>query len=220
VLFTLFFILQVLRWCIYPHVAIRRALSDADELGAYAIMPIALMTIAGLTASQVSTAYWGGHAFTIVAYVLWWIGLIWVFITALVVITVLIYTGNQMDRVMTPVLFMAPVGLATAGTEAGFISIFSEGMSARLAVPMLVVGYFAVGVAIFMAVLLYTMFFHRLLSAGWSKPAQRPAIFILVGSLINLRIMYTNGCDYRSDQQAKSPPPSNSSAPPPHPTCA
>jgi tellurite resistance protein TehA-like permease len=129
-------------------------LSDADELGAYAIMPIALMTIAGLTASQVSTSYWGGHAFTLVAYVLWWIGLIWVFITALVVITVLVYTGNQMDRVMTPVLFMAPVGLATAGTEAGFISIFGEGMSSRLAVPMLVVGYFAVGVAMFMTVLL------------------------------------------------------------------
>jgi hypothetical protein len=170
VLFTLFLILQIARWVLYPHVAVRRALSDADELGAYAIMPIALMTIAGLTASQVSRAGWGGHAFTLVAYVLWWIGLVWIFVTALVVITVLIYTGNQMDRVMTPVLFMAPVGLATAGTEAGLISIFSEGMSARLAAPMLVV-------------LLYGMYFHRLLSAGWSKPGQRAAIFILVSPL-------------------------------------
>ena len=171
---------MLLRWTLYPHVAIRRALRDPSELGSYAIPPIALMTIAALTASQVSTASWGGHAFTIVAFVLWWVGVVWVFGTAVVVLCVLFYTGNQVDRVMTPVLFMAPVGLATAGTEAGFITIFSEGMSSRMAVPMVVVGYFAVGVALFMAVILYTMYFHRLFAAGWSKPLERPALFILV----------------------------------------
>jgi tellurite resistance protein TehA-like permease len=180
VLFALFSILTIARWILYPHVAVRRALSDADELGSYAIPPIALMTIAALTASQVSTARWGGHAFTLVAYVLWWIGVAWTFVTAVVVFTVLIYTGNQFDRVMTPVIFMAPVGLATAGVEAAFISIFAVDASARLAVPMLVVGYFAIGVAFFMAIILYTMYFHRLLSAGWPAPAQRAALFILV----------------------------------------
>jgi tellurite resistance protein TehA-like permease len=180
VLFALFSILTIARWILYPHVAVRRALSDADELGSYAIPPIALMTIAALTASQVSTARWGGHAFTLVAYVLWWIGVAWTFVTAVVVFTVFVYTGNQFDRVMTPVIFMAPVGLATAGVEAAFISIFAVDASARLAVPMLVVGYFAIGVAFFMAIILYTMYFHRLLSAGWPAPAQRAALFILV----------------------------------------
>lgn len=180
VLFVLFSVLMVARWVLYPHVAVRRAFSDPDELGAYAIPPIALMTIAALTASQVSEAGWGGYSFTIVAYVLWWIGLAWIFVTALVVITVFIYTGNQMDRVMTPVFFMAPVGLATAGVEAGFITIFGSGMSSRLAVPMLVVGYFAVGVAFFMGIILYTIFFHRLLAAGWGPAAKRGALFILV----------------------------------------
>jgi tellurite resistance protein TehA-like permease len=183
VLFVVFSALMIARWVMYPHVAVRRALADPDELGAYAIPPIALMTIAALMASQVSKAEWGGHAFTLVAYVLWWIGVTWVFVTALVVLTVFIYTGNQMDRNMTPVLFMAPVGLATAGVEAGFITIYSAEVSTRLAVPMVIVGYFAIGVAFFMAIILYTVYFHRLLAAGWSAPASRAAIFILASSL-------------------------------------
>lgn len=181
VLFVLFSAIMIARWIMYPHVAIRRALSSPDELGAYAILPIAVLTIAALTASQVSETQWGGHAFTLVAYVLWWIGLIWIFVTAIVVLTTFFYTGNQMDRVMTPVLFMAPVGLATAGVEAGFITIFGTEMSSRLAVPMVIVGYHAVGVAFFMAVILYTIYFHRLLAAGWSSPATRGGLFILIG---------------------------------------
>jgi tellurite resistance protein TehA-like permease len=166
------------------------------------------MTIAALTATQVSQAQWGGHAFTLVAYVLWWVGVGWVFVTALVVITVFIYTGNQMDRVMTPVLFMAPVGLATAGVEAGNITVFGAEMSSRLAVPMLIVGYFAVGVAFFMAIILYTIYFHRLLAAGWSTPTTRAALFILVSSQSSAYTLQevTNCCIIRSVQQANYPP--------------
>lgn len=180
VTYLVFAALLIARWVMYPHVALRRAMSDPDELGAYAIPPIALMTIAALTASQVSTGPWGGHGWTIVTYVLWWIGVSWIFATAIVVLMVLVYTGNQADRVMTPVLFMAPVGLATAGTEAGFITVYSNSMSARMAVPQIIVGYFATGVALFMAIILYTIFFHRLLVAGFIAPAKRPASFILV----------------------------------------
>ncbi|KAJ9625619.1 hypothetical protein H2203_004378 [Taxawa tesnikishii (nom. ined.)] len=180
VLFLLFLAIMLARWIIYPHVAVRRALSDPDELGAYAIPPIALMTIGALTSMQVSDS-WGGHAFTLVSYVIWWIGVAWVFLTALVVLTVLFYTGNLSDRSMTPVLFMAPVGLATAGTEAGFISVYSCCMSPRLSAPQLVVGYFAAGVALFMAILLYTVYFHRLLVSGWTVPAKRAGLFILIG---------------------------------------
>lgn len=181
VLFFSFAAIMLARWIIYPHVAVRRAMSDPDELGAYAIPPIALMTIASLTASQVSSGPWGGHAFTIVAYVVWWIGLGWVFLTAIVVLTTLFYTGNQSSRTMSPVLFMAPVGLATAGAEAGFITIYGYGMTARLAVPQLVVGYFALGVAFFMAIPLYSIYIHRLLAAGFTAPAKRGSMFILVG---------------------------------------
>jgi tellurite resistance protein TehA-like permease len=181
-LFVVFSILLLLRWIIYPHVAVRRALSDPDELCSYAIPPIVLLTISALTATQVSTTAWGGHAFTLVAYVIWWIGMFWMFLTGVVVVVTCIYTGNQIDRSMTPVLFMAPVGLATAGVEAGNIALNGAEMSVRLAVPMIVVGYFVVGIALFMGIILYTLFFHRLLAAGLNPPAQRAGLFILIGA--------------------------------------
>lgn len=181
-LFAVFLSLSLLRWIIYPHVAIRRALADPDELCSYAIPPIVLMTIAALTATQVSTTAWGGHAFTLVAYVLWWIGMLWMFLTGVVVVVTCIYTGNQTDRSMTPVLFMAPVGLATAGVEAGNIVSNAAQMSTGLAIPMIVVGYFVVGIALFMGIILYTLFFHRLLAAGLNSPAQRAGLFILIGA--------------------------------------
>lgn len=131
VMFFVFLAITLARWIVFPHVAVRRACHDPDELGAYAIPPIALMTIASLTAQQTSNS-WGGHAFTLVAYVCWWIGVTWVFLTAITVLTVLFYLGNQEDRTMSPVLFMAPVGLATAGAEAGYITIYGYGMSSRL----------------------------------------------------------------------------------------
>ncbi|CAD0093454.1 unnamed protein product [Aureobasidium vineae] len=180
VLFFTFLALLLAKWIIYPHVAVRRALTDSDELGTYAIPPIALMTIAALTITQVSEGPWGGHAFTLVGYVVWWIGVAWVFVTALVVLSVLFYTGNQSARTMTPVLFMAPVGLATAAAEAGLITIYGAEMSSRLAVPQLIVGYFAAGVAFFMAILLYTVFFHHLLSVGWGPAPKRAGLFILI----------------------------------------
>lgn len=180
VLFFSFLAILLAKWILYPHVAVRRALSDPDELGTYAIPPIALMTIGALTITQVSEGPWGGHAFTLVGYVIWWIGVVWVFVACVVVLTVLFYTGNQADRDMTPVLFMAPVGMATAASEAGLITIYGFDMSSRLAVPQIIVGYFASGVAMFMATLLYTVYFHRLLAAGWPAPAKRAGLFTLV----------------------------------------
>ena len=75
---------------------------------------------------------------------------------------------------------MAPVGMATAASEAGLITIYGFDMSSRLAVPQIIVGYFASGVAMFMAILLYTVYFHRLLAAGWPAPPKRAGLFILV----------------------------------------
>jgi tellurite resistance protein TehA-like permease len=191
VTFLLFMAIMLARWIVYPHIAVRRALRSADELGAYAIPPIALMTLASLTATQVSAGPWGGHAFTVVSYAMWWVGVAWAFLTCLVVFTILICTGLQSDRVMTPVLFMAPVSLATAGAEAGVITIFSRDMDPRMAVPQIIVGYFAVGVALFMAIILYSIYFHRLLSAGWSSPAKRAGLFILVSpSVFTIAVPY------------------------------
>lgn len=179
-LFFIFLGITFARWYIYPHVAVRRAANNPNELGAYAVPPIALLTLSALTATEVSTTNWGGYDFAVVAYVMWWIGVVWIFATAVTVSTVLFYTGSQDGKNMTPVLFMAPVGLATAGVEAATICLRGVGMKVDLIGPAVVVGYFATGIAMFMAMLLYAIFFHRLMSNGWPPPAARPGIFILV----------------------------------------
>lgn len=104
------------------------------------------------------------------------------FLTGVGVIVTSIYTGNQMDRSMMLVMFMAPVGLPTAGVEAGNIVNNDAEMSARFAIPMIVVGCFVVGIALFMGIILYTLFFHRLLAAGLNPPAQSAGLFVLIGA--------------------------------------
>jgi hypothetical protein len=99
VLFFSFLAILLAEWMLYPHVAVRRALNDPDELGTYAIPPIAFMTIGALTITQVSEGPWGGHAFTLVAYVIWWIGVVWVFVTCVVVLEVLfLYWKSSRQR--------------------------------------------------------------------------------------------------------------------------
>lgn len=65
---------------------------------------------------------------------------------------------------------MAPVGLATAGVEAGNIVNNGAEMSARLAVPITIVGYFVVGIALFMGIILYTLSFLTAVEANqWTR---------------------------------------------------
>lgn len=85
----LFSCIMITRWILYPHVAVRKLLSSPEELAAYGIWPISILTISALTASQVSSAYWGGHAFSLVAYVLWWIGVAWQLATGVIVVIII-----------------------------------------------------------------------------------------------------------------------------------
>lgn len=181
-LFALFLAATAARWIAFPRATLRRLASDQQELSAYAIVPIALLVLAALVARRVSTAGWGGsgHAFTLVAYVMWWAGAALMLAYCATVIGVLAYSRRRVGRVMLPALFMPIVGVATAAVEAGSISQSAYGMSARLAVPMLVVGWFLVGVAMWMALMLYTIFLHRLMTRGWPEKPGIPALAILV----------------------------------------
>lgn len=186
-LFVLFLAATAARWLAFPRAALRRLASDQQELSAYAIAPIALLVLSALVARRVSTAGWGGgdgsgsgHAFALVAYVMWWAGAALMLAYCATVIGVLAYSRRRVGRVMLPALFMPIVGVATAAVEAGSISQSAYGMSARLAVPMLVVGWFLVGLAMWMALMLYTIFLHRLMTRGWPEKPGVPALAILV----------------------------------------
>ena len=86
------------------------------------------------------------------------------------------------DRSMTPSLVLPAVGVATAAVVGGLISNYAYELSPRLAVPVIIVGYFLAGLAIWISVILYGVFFHRLMSVGWPPGAKLPSLFMLVCS--------------------------------------
>lgn len=178
-LFVLFLGIMAARWIRYPRSALHRLLTDQQELSAYAIIPITLLTIAALVASQISTA-WGGYPFTIVAYVLWWISMAMIMLYCVAVISILSYSPQRIGKVMMPALFMPIVGVATAAVEAASVSANAYQMPTNMAVPMIVMGYFLLGLSMWMAVILYTVFLYRLMTHGWPESPGIAGLAILV----------------------------------------
>lgn len=181
--FVMFLGIMAAKWTMYPKAALHRLLSDQQELSAYATIPITLLTIAALVASQISTS-WGGYPFTIVAYALWWISMAMMMFYCVAVISILSYSPKHIGKVMMPALFMPIVGVATAAVEAASVSAKAYNLSTALAVPMIVMGYFLLGLSMWMGIILYTVFLYRLLNYGWPDSPGIAGLAILVSSLV------------------------------------
>ena len=79
--FIIFISITILRWTVFRQAAMRKTAGNLDEICFLGAPPIAFLTLAGLTALILSNTSWGGHAWTLVAYVMWWFGMIWMFTT-------------------------------------------------------------------------------------------------------------------------------------------
>lgn len=77
VLFIVFTSIYIIRIFMFPRKVKDSLVTDIDELSLSGCAPVAFLTLAAQTCLVVSQAYWGGHAFTMVAYVMWWIGVAW-----------------------------------------------------------------------------------------------------------------------------------------------
>ena len=73
------------------------------------------------------------------------------------------------------------IGIATDALVGSLICVYADDVSARLAVPVIIVGYFLLGMAIWLGLILYAIFFHRLMASGWPPGPQRPSLLILAG---------------------------------------
>lgn len=98
------------------------------------------------------------------------------------VVTVLFRTQLGTDRTLTPALFLPVVGLATDAVVGGTICNFSYEFSPRLAVPVIITAYLLAGFAIWFAIIIYSLFFHRLLAVGYPSGAQIPTMYMSVSS--------------------------------------
>lgn len=77
VLFIIMALVTLARWTLCFKEARTQTAGSVDELALLGAPPIAFLVLSSLTSVIVSEAHWGGHAFTIVAVVMWWIGTAW-----------------------------------------------------------------------------------------------------------------------------------------------
>ena len=174
-------VLMILRFVIHGKSAWQEITGDVNELCFMACYPISWMTLTTLTALIVSTSFWGGYAFTIVSYVMWWIAVFWTLLFA-VGIYVLLTVKQLTDAPnVTLALILPAVATATTAAEGGLVSIYAKDITARLAVPVIISSFMLVGVGFFLAIMIYSVFLQRILVNSWFDGVKRPQLMMLLG---------------------------------------
>jgi tellurite resistance protein TehA-like permease len=144
---------------------------------------IAWMTLVSFVGLSVSNASWGGHPFTILTCVMWWIAVAWVHAMLVFAFVVLIRQHTILDRQLPTLIIIPAVGVATLAAVGGVVACFAHEISAGLAVPIILMSICANGVGLFLGLILYVYLFHQLLAKGWPAPPQTATLFILVGPM-------------------------------------
>lgn len=181
IIFFTFILITILRIIIYPS-ATRQQSANAEESAFWACLPIAAFTIVAQIALTVSTANWNGtgHAFMLLAYVLWWVVVVWTLATGGVVLVFLVKHPATKDEVLPTSVFIPGVSLATAAVVGSNIVSYGYGVSPQLAVPVIIVGYLILGFGANLALGLYSLFLNKLFATGWPPPEKIPSLILLV----------------------------------------
>ncbi|TVY82220.1 Sulfite efflux pump SSU1, partial [Lachnellula suecica] len=183
VLFIIFSLIFLTRFAWFKRQAYYEITDDTNELALGACWPIAWQTISSLTCLIASNASWGGHAFTLVGYVMWWIGTGWTVAYLLFTFITMIRRHNVAKQKLPPTIVIPAVAVSTAATTGGLIAIYSDNISARLAVPIIIVSFMMVGVGVFMAIMLFTLLLHNLFVDGWPAPDNITSMWMFVGPM-------------------------------------
>jgi tellurite resistance protein TehA-like permease len=183
VLYVVFSVIYILHFVMFRQQAYYELVGSVLDLCLLPCWSIAWMTLVSFVTLTVSDASWGGHPFTIVACVMWWIAAAWMFGMLFFAFFTLIQQHTILDRQLPTLIIIPAVGVSTLAVVGGLVSSFSHGISARLAVPIIIMSICAVGVGILLGLILYTYLFHQLLAKGWPLPPQTATLFMLVGPM-------------------------------------
>jgi len=182
-LFAIFSALFILRFAIFRLDAYHEIISSQADLPLCGCWPIAFLTLTSLTPLICSNAHWGGHAFTILGYVMWWISAAWSLVVFFWVFITLIRRHDAKDTRLPTMVIIPAVSVSTVAVTGAVVVTLSYDMSAQLAIPIIVVSFMMVGLGILLGLMLTTYLFHQLLAQGWPPPAQSASVFILVGPM-------------------------------------
>lgn len=181
VVFSSFVLISIIRLSLYPRHAKFEAINTVEEISYMGAPTIAYLTLVAQVSLTCSTAW--GHGWTIFAYVLWWIGLFWTVTTCST--QVILFTKRSItdDRSISPAIFLPLIGVMTQATTGGIVVNYSYNISARLAVPVIIVSFMCIGYALLLAILYYAIYMHRLIAVGTPKMPKLPSMIICVGPL-------------------------------------
>lgn len=181
VLFSTFTLISLVRVFKYPTHVKNESVYSVDEMSYLGAPAIAYLTLVSQVVLTCSTAW--GYEMTVFAYVLWWIGLVWTVTLCSGTIVVLTKRPVTNDRQLSPSIFLPLISVMTLGTTGGLLTNYSVGISSAQAVPVIVVSFCCIGYALFLAILYYAIYMHRLMAVGPPKRPKIPTLVILVGPL-------------------------------------
>lgn len=82
---------------------------------------------------------------------------------------------------LNPSIVLPFVGTTTDAVVGALIVSYSADVSARLAIPVIIVSYILAGVGLWVALLAFAMYWTRLMNHGLPPPEQSPSLFLLIG---------------------------------------
>ncbi|KAL1584021.1 hypothetical protein WHR41_08101 [Cladosporium halotolerans] len=181
VLFILFTLILLVRIFLFPKRMAKDMTTNLVELSMTGTVPIAYFTLVAQVSLTVSQAGWGSHAFTLVAFVMWWIGTAVALAIAVFVFFMVAKYSVTSIADLAPALVIPYVSMCTNALVGGLISSYSAEISDRLAVPVIIVSYILLGVGLFVALLVFAACTIRFIDSGLPPPIQYPTLFLLVG---------------------------------------
>ena len=179
--FTLISFFLLLRCIKHPKETYNSVFSNPEDIAYLAAGAVAWLTIAAQLVLTCAQAW--GHGWSVAAIVFWWIGLAWaVTVCAMMIICFARYNLTGPEQ-LSPAVFMPTVALATSGAMGGLITSYGVDLSARLALPTVIVGYMSTGYGFFTCLILYPIFLQRLMVNGWPPYAKIPGMMLLIGPM-------------------------------------
>ena len=182
VLWSLFSILFITRCVIFPKETRRHIFDDAEEIALLAAPTIGFQTLVAQVVLTCSESW--GYRFMMLGYVLWWIGLVWIFadLVTLYIHLVVKPAANVIDDVLPTAVFVPIVGTMTEAVVGGLLVNKGRGITPTLAVPVIIVSFMLVGLAFLMAIVVYALYAHRLMRSGWPPPEKIPGMVLTVST--------------------------------------
>jgi len=185
ILFPLFVGIMILRFTLFTSTAVKATFNNAEELCLWGTAPIAFLTLTALVGLTGSTASsWSDstqHGISLTAYVLWWIGTAYMTGTAWVVYYTMAKRKLATEATLPSTVFLPAVGTTTDAVVGATLVLYSYGLSARLSVPVIIVGYMLVGFGGWLAMLVYAVFLYSFFTNGLPAPAKLPGLMMIVG---------------------------------------